>query len=109
MKNFDDSVKDWVKSVDLELRDYFKVSFRSLYKDSEPPSLILTKGPKFYKIVRDNSVWGFISRVDGTHKGNLLRKGDVLKPASFSSPAKHSRGNILDGSAQYTAYGVAYL
>tara|TARA_B110000238_G_scaffold143741_1_gene155038 strand:- start:590 stop:733 length:144 start_codon:yes stop_codon:yes gene_type:complete len=35
--------------------------------------------------------------------------GDLLKPASWSAPAKHARGNILNGSASYDSYGPNYL
>ena len=36
-------------------------------------------------------------------------KGDLLKPASWKSPAKHSRGNIFDGSDKWNFYGPNYL
>jgi len=32
-----------------------------------------------------------------------------MKAASRDSPAKHSRGNIVDGTARYGVYGVQYL
>ena len=32
-----------------------------------------------------------------------------MKPASWSKPAKHSRGNIFEGTAKYTYYGPEYL
>lgn len=38
--------------------------------------------------------------------------GDVLKPASWKTPAKHARGNILDehnGLRYMSSYGPAYL
>jgi hypothetical protein len=46
--------------------------------------------------------WAFIDRTTG----------DVLKPASFKTPAKHARGNIFDpqnGMGSMGAYGPAYL
>lgn len=48
------------------------------------------------------SAWAFIDRTTG----------DVLKPASFRAPAKHSRGNIFDdknGMGSMGPYGPAYL
>jgi hypothetical protein len=54
-------------------------------------------------------VWGFISRYDGDYKGVPIKKGDLMKAASRDSAAKHSRGNIIDGTAKYGVYGVAYL
>lgn len=39
------------------------------------------------------------------------KNGDVLKPAGWSAPAKHARGNIHDSNpiAAIGPYGVAYL
>ena len=65
--------------------------------------LNLDKGRKFIKVVEGSlgqrRVWGFVSLVDGTHKGLPLKKGDIMKAAGWSGVAKHSRGNIL-----YTDY-----
>ena len=58
--------------------------------------LSLKPGRKFIKVVHDNSVWGFVAKVDGTHKGLPMLKGDILKAATWSQPAKHSRGSIFD-------------
>jgi hypothetical protein len=54
-------------------------------------------------------VWGFISRYDGEYKELPIKKGDLLKAASRDTPAKHSRGSIIDGTARYGVYGVEYL
>ena len=58
--------------------------------------LSLKPGRKFIKVVHNNSVWGFVAKVDGTHKGLPMLKGDILKAATWSQPAKHSRGSIFD-------------
>ena len=58
--------------------------------------LSLKPGRKFIKVVHDNSVWGFVAKVDGVHKGVPMLKGDILKAATWSQPAKHSRGSIFD-------------
>ena len=58
--------------------------------------LSLKPGRKFIKVVNDNSVWGFVAKVDGVHKGVPMLKGDILKAATWSQPAKHSRGSIFD-------------
>jgi len=50
------------------------------------------EGRKYIKIIETNkegkhrSAWGFIKY-----------NGDVLKASTWSRPAKHSRGNIIDG------------
>ena len=58
--------------------------------------LSLKPGRKFIKVVEGNRVWGFVAKVDGTHKGLPMLKGDILKAAGWASAAKHSRGSIFD-------------
>jgi len=62
--------------------------------------LSLDKGRKFVKVVEGSlgqrRVWGFVSLLDGTHKGLPLKRGDIMKAAGWSGVAKHSRGNIFD-------------
>ena len=59
-------------------------------------NLKLNKGRKFIKVIEGNRVWGFVAKVDGTHKGLPMAKGDILKAAGWRAPAKHSRGSIFD-------------
>ena len=55
-------------------------------------------------------VWGFVALGNGTHKNIPYVKGDTFKPASWASPAKHVRGNILDGTTNwYDWTGPNYL
>ena len=58
--------------------------------------LELRPGRKFIKVVEGSRVWGFVAKVDGVHKGVPMLKGDILKAATWSQPAKHSRGSIFD-------------
>ena len=58
--------------------------------------LKLNKGRKFIKVIEGNRVWGFVSRVDGVHKGAPIKVGDIMKAAGWSGVAKHSRGSIFD-------------
>ena len=58
--------------------------------------LSLKVGRKFIKVVEGGRVWGFVAKVDGVHKGVPMLKGDILKAAGWSQPAKHSRGSIFD-------------
>lgn len=52
-------------------------------------------GKKYVKIITKSSVWGFIVK---DHTDKKFSKGDILKAAGYSSPARNaSRGNILDG------------
>ena len=43
------------------------------------------------------SVFCFIAAEDTTTNGlGVVKRGDVLKPASYKKPAKHARGSIFD-------------
>ena len=64
--------------------------------NSKTLDLKIKTGRKFTKIINGNSVWGFVSRVDGVHKGAPIKVGDIMKAAGWSAPAKHSRGSIFD-------------
>ena len=65
--------------------------------------LIAQQGKKYIKINQESSgVWAFIN----------ADNGDVLKAASWKSPAKHARGNIFDeanGLKFIGPHGPAYL
>lgn len=65
-----------------------------------------TVGKKYTKIISGGSVWGFIVNEDDAK----FRKGDILKAASWSAPAKNSaRGNIIDGGYEIRWTGPLYL
>ena len=70
----------------------------------EKVDITLNVGRKFIKIIRDNSVWGFVAYSDGMHKGVPMKRGDVLKAAGWSAPAKHTRGNIFDNNQDYFSW-----
>ena len=82
------------------LLDKIQEDYASRYGKNHKPSrkleLSLKPGRKFVKVIEGSSVWGFIAKVDGTHKGLPMVKGDILKAAGWRAPAKHSRGSIFD-------------
>lgn len=64
-------------------------------------------GKKYIKITKEGSVWGFVVN---TEKDKKFRKGDILKAASWSTPARNAaRGNILDGGYNINWTGPHYL
>ena len=63
---------------------------------SKKLDLKIKTGRKFTKIIEGNRVWGFVSRVDGVHKGAPIKVGDIMKAAGWAQAAKHSRGSIFD-------------
>jgi hypothetical protein len=63
--------------------------------------------------MRACSVYCFIALEDiNTKVLGQVRRGDVMKAASFAQPAKHARGNVFNtdnGTNCCGPYGVAYL
>ena len=98
-------VKKFIDEVNEKIERYYTIHLPSLTFNP----VKVTIGKKFIGITHNNSRWGFISRVDGVHKGAPIRKGDLMKPANWITPSKHSRGNIIDGTAKWDVYGPEYL
>ena len=100
--DFDSALDGLVEDIH---KDYAKWSSRIEYSSGAERVDLTTKvGRKFIKIIRDNSVWGFVAKDDGMHKGVPMKTGDVLKAAGWASPAKHTRGNIFDGKQDYFSW-----
>ena len=73
--------------------------------------LTVEVGRRYVKIV---VIDGYGSRFESRSAHSFVDKtnGDVLKAASWRSPAKHARGNIFNddnGLGGITAYGARYL
>ena len=101
---FDTSVSKLLENIN---KNYHK-SFPS--RENKDMLLSLVAGRKFVKVVQDNSVWGFIAKKDGEHKGLPMKVGDVFKPAGWASAAKYTRGNIFDTNTDWFAWtGPNYL
>lgn len=96
---------NFLNKVNLEIKEHHLKFFLNL----QPEYLQFDLGSKYIRIWKGSSCWGFISRSNGMYKGVPVNQGDLLKPATFKAPAKHSRGNIIDGTADYTIYGPNYL
>ena len=101
---FDTSVSKLLENIN---KNFYK-SFPS--RENKDMELSLVAGRKFVKVVNDNSVWGFIAKKDGEHKGLPMKKGDVFKAASWRAPAKHVRGSIFDTNTNWFHWtGPNYL
>jgi hypothetical protein len=98
-------VENFVTEVENSIKQHYSKNFPNL----EVKPIEVSVGGKYVKLIHSGSVWGFISRYDGIFKGFPVRKGDLLKAAGWNSPAAHSRGNIVDGTASYSTYGPSYL
>ncbi len=70
-------------------------------------SLVVVEGSKYIKITKGGSVWGFVVKDEGDKK---FKKGDILKAASWATPARNAaRGNILEGGYAVAWTGPNYL
>ena len=100
--DFDKAMDRLVENIH---KNYAGWSSRVEYKKGiETVDITIKSGRKFIKIIRDTSVWGFVAKSDGTHKGVPMKMGDVLKAASYNAAAKHTRGNIFDGKQDYFSW-----
>jgi len=95
----------WLEKVNEERKEYWDENYS--YREYSP--LTYKKGRKYIKIIDEGSVWAFVSMKNGDVKGSRVKFGDLLKPASYNSPAKHARGNIFEGTARYTFWGPVYI
>ena len=97
--DFDGALNTLVENIH---KDYQGWSNNIEYSSgTERVDITIKTGRKFIKIIRDNSVWGFVAKADGTHMGVPMKMGDVLKAASYNAAAKHTRGNIFDNKQDY--------
>ena len=99
VSDFDSALNTLVENIH---KDYQGWSNNVEYSSGvEKVDITIKPGRKFIKIIRDNSVWGFVAKDDGVHKGVPMKMGDVLKAASWNAAAKHTRGNIFDNKQDY--------
>ena len=102
VSDFDSALNRLVENIH---KDYQGWSGNVEYSSgTERVDITIKPGRKFIKIIRDTSVWGFVAKADGTHKGVPMKRGDVLKAAGWASPAKHTRGNIFDNNQDYFSW-----
>jgi hypothetical protein len=101
------TIEEFKEILEAQLHQYYSESFDG---NLESPKIKIVSGSKYHKLIAEGEtqyVWGFVSRYTDVAKG--LKRGDLLKAASRNAPAKHSRGNLIDGTAKYGPYGPDYL
>ena len=104
MSDIKTQIESWITTeAQTKVNTYYTKHLKSL----TAPEFSISYGRKYARIMQDTCVWAFIALSDDANKNMIV--GDLLKPANWRTPAKHSRGNILDGSASYTSYGPSYL
>lgn len=94
-QEFFDSFYDGLIKIN---RDYMKKQFPNNPLDEFSYKV----GRRYIKIICGSSVHAFVDS----------KNGNVLKPASWNAPAKHSRGSIFsedNGKSCMTPYGPCYM
>lgn len=98
------SIRDDMDERALKYREESIESFRN--------GLDFDIGKKYIRVVTKSgsqkSVWGFIVNV---HDDKKFKYGDLLKSASWKTPAKNqARGNLIDGDLSKVRWtGLEYL
>jgi len=101
--------------IEAAKEDYKQYSLRSFGKISDYSqktldqwnnSMTFKNGKKYFKVIKEGSVFAFIVKEDFKH----FKKGDILKAASWNAPALNSpRGNVLNGNYPIQWTGPLYL
>lgn len=99
----DNRLTQWLDKVNKQRKEYWDTNYH--YREYTP--LKVQEGTKYIKLVDENTVWGFISKTNNPLKG--YKYGDLLMPANWSTPAKHARGNVLEGTDSWGYHGPTYL
>ena len=107
MKGIKEDYAGW--GNDINDLDEPQKSIRLRMIDQFNRNLNVKSGKKYDKIITGTSVWGFIAKDDGVHKGIPHKMGDVFKAAGWSAPAKWARGSIFSDKKFYSWTGPNYL
>ena len=117
-KSYDSSVSTLLENIkvdyanwgsDIDKLDEPQKSIRLKMIDEFNKGLNIKSGKKYDKVIAGSSVWGFIAKDDGVHKGIPHKMGDVFKAAGWRAPAKWARGSISSSDKFYTWTGPNYL
>ena len=107
MKGIKEDYAGW--GNDINDLDEPQKSIRLKMIDEFNKGLNIKSGKKYDKVITGTSVWGFIAKDDGVHKGIPHKMGDVFKAAGWSAPAKWARGSIFSDKKFYSWTGPNYL
>ena len=109
-----DNVSDGIQNmIAAATHDYTKCNFNESMNKNFTEGWVVKEGTKYIKISVSNgniiggSAWGFVVNTDNDKK---FKKGDILKCAGYSAPARNAaRGNVLDGGYNINWTGPLYL
>lgn len=98
---FEVALRTFVEGCEQIRKKWYEEKHPTLFF-GEKVSLHTQKNKRWIKITCGTSIYCFIDPTNG----------DVLKPESWSRPAKHARGNLFDASGgleRMGPHGPAYL
>lgn len=104
MQNIKSQIESWVAN---EAQAVINAHYTTNLSNLAVPALTVKFGQKYAQVWNGTTIWAFVALTDEAAKTQVV--GDLLKPASWRAPAKHSRGNILQGTASFGPYGPAYI
>ena len=120
-QDINERIENFLQLVNQNMHNYHSSHFVSTYARTaeDHQYVIADTGRKFLRLVNVDpdgnvrSVYCFIALVDGNTKSmGSYSVGDIMKPATYKAPAKHSRGSVLAedfGVSCVGPYGPDYL
>ena len=121
MNNLNERIENFMQLVNQNMHNHYRTNYAATYaRTSEDHQYVVADtGRKFLRIASTDpdgnmrSVYCFIALVDGNTKSmGSYSAGDIMKPATWKAPAKHSRGSVFAddfGLSCVGPYGVDYL
>ena len=115
-KTIEDGIANMIAAANHDYKETFHVD--TVLADNSVESTMIKefvdgwkvkKGSKYTKISTRNggNAWGFVVNTDTDKK---FKKGDLLKCAGYSAPARNAaRGNVLEGGFAINWTGPLYL
>ena len=121
MNNLNERIENFMQLVNQNMHNHYRTNYAATYARTpeDHQYVVADTGRKFLRIASTDpdgnmrSVYCFIALVDGNTKSmGSYSVGDILKPANWKAPAKHSRGSVFAddfGLSCVGPYGVDYL
>ena len=108
--NFEAKLQSWLAACQVLVNEYYANHYINL---TSPTLALHRRGSKFLRVDSDTSSYAFIALVDSESKAlGKVKQGDVMRSATYKTPAKHARGSVFDdqnGMGMMGPYGPAYL
>ena len=105
-----ETVEDGIANlIAAATHDYCKGTWPESMIEEFTEGWVVKEGSKYTKISTRNggNAWGFVVNTDTDKK---FKKGDLLKCAGYSAPARNAaRGNVLEGGFAIKWTGPLYL